>query len=277
MARVAELLAEADLAGDEARREAELLLCRALDKPRSYLFAWPEAEVDDPQAARYRAWVAERRRGVPVAQLLGERDFWSLSLAVTEATLIPRPDTETLVSWALELPLPDGADVVDLGTGSGAIALAIAAERPDWRITATDQSEAALAVAAGNAARCDVSGLSFVTGRWFEPLHGRRFDLVLSNPPYVAADDACLETGDLRFEPRSALVAADDGYADLEAIIAAAPGHLHPDAWVLLEHGATQGARVRERLDAAGFADVSTRCDLAGHERVSAGRWPGDR
>ncbi|MEE4278477.1 MAG: peptide chain release factor N(5)-glutamine methyltransferase [Halieaceae bacterium] len=275
MARVAELLAEAALDGDEARREAELLLCRALDKPRSYLFAWPEAEVDELPASIYRSWVGERRRGVPVAHLLGEREFWSLTLAVTGATLIPRPDTEILVEWALELPLPDDAKVVDLGTGSGAIALALASERPDWRVTATDSSPEALLVARANGARCGLDGVRFAEGSWFDGLGDETFDLVLSNPPYVAAGDRCLVTGDLRFEPRTALVADDNGYADLAAIIAAAPQHLQANGYLLLEHGNGQGAGVRARLEAAGFAAVSTRRDLAGHERVSAGRWSG--
>ncbi len=272
MARIAELLAEASLPGDAARRDAEVLLCQALGKGRSYLYAWPEADVEPQAAATYRAWINERARGVPIAYLLGRREFWSLDLLVNDATLIPRPDTEVLVALALSLSLPREARVLDLGTGTGAIAIALAKERPNWSITAVDASPAALVIAEENAERCKVPPLRFLEGSWFEPVAGERFDLVVSNPPYVAADDPCLREGDLRFEPQSALVAGEDGYADLGAIIAAAHGYLYPDAFLLLEHGATQGAGVRERLRAAGFGAVATHRDLAGHERVSMGQ-----
>ncbi len=272
MARIAELLAEASLPGDGARRDAEVLLCQALGKGRSYLYAWPEADVEPQAAATYRAWLKERARGVPVAYLLGRREFWSLDLLVNDATLIPRPDTEALVALALSLSMPREARVLDLGTGTGAIAIALAKERPAWSITAVDASAEALAVARENADRCNVSQLRFLEGSWFEPLGEERFDLVVSNPPYVAPGDPCLREGDLRFEPQSALVAGEDGYADLDAIITSAPRYLSPDAFLLLEHGTSQGAGVRERLAAAGFGAVATHRDLAGHERVSMGQ-----
>jgi release factor glutamine methyltransferase len=274
MARVAELLGEAD-GGIDARRDAEVLLCRVLGKPRSYLFAWPEAEVDAAAAGRFRDWLGERRRGVPVAQLVGEREFWSLSLRVSPATLIPRPETELLVELALDRPLPDAARVLDLGTGTGAVAIALARERPAWFVTAVDRCGDALAVARENAARHCADRLRCLAGDWFDPVAGERFDLVVSNPPYVAADDPCLAEGDLRFEARGALVAGRDGYADLERIIAASPDYLEAGGWLILEHGSSQGARVRRSLVEAGFASVATHRDLAGHERASLGRRAG--
>lgn len=272
MTRIAELLAEVGAPGEEARRDAEVLLCRALDKERSYLYAWPEANVEPRAAATYRAWMDARARGVPVAYLLGRREFWSHDLLVNDATLIPRPDTEVLVTLALSLALPSEARVLDLGTGTGAIAIALASERPHWSITAVEANPRALLVARENALRCNVAELRFLAGNWFEPVGGESFDLIVSNPPYVSADDPCLAEGDLRFEPRTALVSGADGYADLDAIIAAAPSHLSPGGSIVLEHGARQGAGVRERLGAAGFAAVATHSDLAGHERVSLGQ-----
>jgi release factor glutamine methyltransferase len=274
-ARVAELLAEAGtLPGEEARREAEILLCHVLDRPRSYLFAWPEAEVDAASAERFRAGLRARREGRPLAYLLGRREFWSLTLAVNEATLIPRADTELLVERALALELPRGARVVDLGTGSGAIALALARERPAWQVTGVDVSAAALAVARANGEALGLARVRWLCGSWFAPVAGERFDLVVSNPPYVAPGDPHLARGDLRFEPRSALVADGDGFACLEAIIGAAPAHLVPGGWLAVEHGAAQGEGVRQRLTGAGFAAVASYRDLAGHERATLGRRP---
>ena len=273
---VADLLAEAGhLPGDEARREAEILLCHVLDRPRSYLFAWPEAQVDAGAAQRFRAGLAARREGRPLAYLLGRREFWSLPLTVNEATLIPRPDTELLVEQALALELPAQARVLDLGTGSGAIALALASERPAWQVTGVDVSAAALAVARANGEALGLARVDWRCGSWFAPVAGATFDLVVSNPPYVAPGDPHLTRGDLRFEPRTALVADDDGFACFDAIIASAPAHLRPGGALAFEHGAAQGAALRQRLAAAGFAAVASHRDLAGHERVTLGRWPG--
>ncbi|MDP5054841.1 MAG: peptide chain release factor N(5)-glutamine methyltransferase [Congregibacter sp.] len=262
----------------DARRDAEVLLCTALNKSRSYLLAWPDAEVDDAVAERYRGWLAQRCRGVPVAYLLGIRDFWSLSLQVNPATLIPRADTELLVERSLALGLGGRAQVLDLGTGSGAIALALARERPYWRVTAVEQSAQALqvAIANGRALGLDQSGrLEWLQGSWFTGLSGRRFDLIVSNPPYIAADDGHLVRGDLRFEPRSALVSGVDGLDDIRVIITQAPDYLHPRGQLLLEHGFEQGEAVRGLLVAAGFAGVCSYRDLAGHERVSGGALAG--
>ena len=274
MASVRQLLEDARrLPGDSARRDAEILLCHCLAKPRTWLYTWPEVDVEAPQAQRYASLLAQRAQGVPVAYLTGQRDFWSLQLAVNEHTLIPRPETETLVEWALELPLPVAAEVVDLGTGSGAIALALASERCAWQVSGLERSADALAVAQANAANLGLGRVHFQRSDWYEALGARRFHLLLSNPPYVDEQDNHLQQGDLRFEPRGALVAGQDGLADLETLVSGAPRHLLDSGWLLLEHGYTQGAAVRSFLQQAGFSDVATRRDIAGQERISGGRW----
>jgi release factor glutamine methyltransferase len=274
MASVRELLRAADaLPGDDPRRDAETLLGHCLGRSRAWLYTWPESDVAPEQARTYRDLLARRRDGFPVAYLTGEREFWSLPLAVNPHTLIPRPETETLVEWALALPLPETATVVDLGTGSGAIALAVASEREGWRITAVDRSAAALEVAAANARRNGLDRIEFVESDWFSQLGGRRFDLLLSNPPYVAPDDEHLRRGDLRFEPPEALVAGQGGLAELTALVTGAPDHLRDNGWLLLEHGCEQGTAVRGLLSGRGFSEVATRRDMAGLERISGGRW----
>ncbi|MFT4768220.1 MAG: release factor glutamine methyltransferase [Glaciecola sp.] len=275
MSCVRDLLAESTLlGGDEARREAEVLLCAALNKPRSYLMAWPEAEVAETLVQRYRDWLLQRSQGVPVAYLLGARDFWTLSLQVNESTLIPRPDTELLIEQALALNLSDSATVLDLGTGSGAIALALASERPRWRIVAVERSTKALEVAIANAKQLGLERVRWLSGNWFSGLD-ERFALIVSNPPYIAEHDAHLDTGDLRFEPRAALVSGVDGLDDIRKIVSQAPQHLEPEGQLLLEHGFEQGSAVRALLTATGFLNVASYQDLAGHERVSGGSWPG--
>jgi release factor glutamine methyltransferase len=274
------LLAEAAAGGcadddGEARRDAEVLLGHCLGRPRSWLFTWPEAAVAAQPAARYRDLLARRRAGEPVAYLVGERDFWSLSLRVTGATLVPRPDTETLVGWALELALPDDARILDAGTGSGAIALALATERPRWRVTAVERDPAALAVATDNAQRLGQERVRFLVSDWFPALGAERFDLVVANPPYLAADDPHLAGAALAHEPVQALVAGATGLEDLATLAAMAPAHLVDGGWLLLEHGCDQAAAVRGLLAGAGFDAVATRRDLAGLERASGGRHAG--
>ena len=273
MATVRELLqAGRSLPGDSGTRDAEILLCHCLDRPRAWLYTWPDAEVAASLSERFVDLVARRREGQPVAYLTGRREFWSLDLAVNASTLIPRPETETLVAWALELDLPAQCEAADLGTGSGAIALALASERPRWQVTATDASAAALVTARDNARALGLDRVHFARSDWFGQLAGSTFDLLLSNPPYIEEDDPHLQLGDLRFEPRSALVAADGGLADIAAIVGAAPAHLNPGGWLLLEHGYTQGETVCELLRRGGFERVETRRDLAGQQRASGGR-----
>jgi release factor glutamine methyltransferase len=277
MATVRELLsADGSLADDSARRDTEILLGHCLGRSRAWLYTWPEQEVATECALRFRQLLEQRRRGEPIAYLVGAREFWSLPLLVNHATLIPRQETESLVSWALELALPDDASVLDLGTGSGAIALAVASARPDWQVTALDTSEAALQVARANAEQTGLQRVCVLHSDWYAAVRGQRFHALLSNPPYIDGDDPHLSRGDLRFEPRSALVSAQRGLADLRQLVEGAPPHLVDGGWLLLEHGFEQAGDVRAMLRSAGFGQVSTRCDLAGRERVSGGRWHAD-
>ena len=272
LAEGARKLAAAGAPGD-ARLEAQLLLARALAVTRAHLHAHPEARADEARAASYRRLIERRAAGEPVAYLTGRREFWSLELAVTPAVLIPRPESELLVERARILrPHPEGS-AADLGTGSGALALALARERPRWRIVATDLSAAALEVARANAAALGATGIEFLAGSWFEPLSGARFDILVSNPPYVAADDPALEDPGLAFEPPLALTPpGGDALAALRVLARGAAAHLLPGGWLLLEHGASQAAEVRGELVAAGFAHVRSHRDLAGHERMTEGQ-----
>jgi release factor glutamine methyltransferase len=273
MATIRDLLQQGDdLPGDSPRRDAEILLCHCLQRSRAWLYAWPEREPEADQAARYADLLARRRAGQPVAYLTGRREFWSLELRVDHNTLIPRPETETLVAWALELDLAADSRVLDLGTGSGAIALALAQERPAWQVTALDSSPGALAVARENARRLCLDRVELFESDWFGALRDRRFELLVSNPPYVAAGDPHLQRGDLRFEPPTALAAGCDGLAAIRGLTASAGMHLVPGGWLLLEHGADQAEPVRDLLQVAGFEAVQTRADLAGLARVSGGR-----
>lgn len=268
--------AVAQLPADDGRHVAEMLLGHALQRDRAWLFAHARDPVASDALAEFEALLARRRAGEPIAYLLGKRGFWTLDLQVTPATLIPRADTERLVELALErLPPGQVVRVADLGTGSGAIALAIASERPLAEVIATDASPAALEVARTNAMANDLARVQFRLGSWWEALASERFDLVASNPPYIAEGDPHLQQGDLRHEPASALASGADGLDDIRAIIAAAPRHLHGDGWLLLEHGHEQGAAVRQLLAAVGFVEVATEQDLEHRDRVTLGCWPG--
>lgn len=255
-----------------AHLDAELLLAHALDKPRTHLLAWPEDPVSAEQADRYRALIARRADGEPVAYLTGRREFWSLSLEVTPDTLIPRPETEHLVEAALSL-IPDDKPmaVADLGTGSGAVAAAIAKERPHCHVTATDACPQALAVASGNLARLGLVNVTLRQGHWCEALSEQRFAVIVSNPPYVASGDQHLSRGDVRFEPRLALSAGEDGLDAIRAITGTAMAHLLPGASLLLEHGHDQGAAVQALFHQHGYQEVRGFKDLAGIDRVVGG------
>ena len=259
--------------GPDARREAEWLMLAAAGLNRAALLANPERAVAAADVERFRDWLARRQRGEPLAYLTGTRGFWSLELEVSPAVLVPRPETEMLVERALQLGAA-GCRVVDLGTGSGAIALALAHERPDWQITGVDLSTAALEVARRNGARLGLAQVRWLQGDWFAPLQQERFDLIISNPPYIAADDPALQDPALRHEPSGALTPGGDGLAALRQLAGTAPAHLLAGGWLLLEHGAAQGAAVRALLVAQGFGHVRSRSDLAGHERCTEAQWP---
>ena len=262
--------ANADLA--EARREAQILLGHAMGVSRARLSAHRDEAADASVAEPFHALVRRRQAGEPVAYLVGRREFYGLEFRISADVLIPRADTEALVDAALE-KLAKGAqsEVLDLGTGSGCIAIALAHERPAARVTAADVSETALKVARDNAVAIGVD-VELVRGAWFEPLAGRRFDLIVSNPPYVAAGDPHLLQGDLRFEPAIALASGEDGLADIRIIAARAPGYLRDGGWLLFEHGHDQADTCRDLLLKAGFGDVIRRTDIAGLPRVAGGR-----
>lgn len=263
---------EASGPGATPALDAELLLAQALGASRARLRSHPE-EIPPPDAARrFCALIERRAAGEPIAYILGRKAFWTLELDVSPAVLVPRPETELLVERALALHPHPEAVVADLGTGSGAIALALASARPGWRVTATDISAAALAVARANALKLGLERVELIEADWLQALTGRAFDLLLSNPPYIAADDPALRQ--LRSEPPLALVAAEDGFAALRSIIRAAPEHLRPGGWLLLEHAAAQAAAVARELVARGFAQVRSHRDLAGCERMTEGQWP---
>lgn len=273
MTIIASLLREAQLPDSPtARLDAELLLAAALGKSRSYLRTWPERIVGSEAAQVFQSHVARRREGEPVAYILGQQGFWSLDLEVAPHTLIPRPETELLVELALHCLPVEQARVLDLGTGTGAIALALACERAAWDVVAVDRVPEAVALAERNRARLGLGNVSVRTSHWFSALAGERFHLIVSNPPYIRSQDPHLSAGDVRFEPASALVSGDDGLDDIRHIVAAAPEHLAPGGWLMLEHGYDQAAQVRELLARQGFEQIESRIDLGNHERVTLGR-----
>ena len=261
---------------DSAALDADCLLCAVLSCTRTYLRTWPEQELTPEQVEQAEQLAARREQGEPVAYILGVREFWSLPLQVSPATLIPRPDTEALVEWAVTL-LSDkgqGQKALDLGTGTGAIALALKSEMPALSMWALEREPAALDLARRNAARLGFQ-VNFLASNWFAALNERNFQLIVSNPPYIDVADPHLSQGDVRFEPHTALVAEEDGLADIRQIIEQAPDYLAPGGWLLLEHGWQQAEAVRELLWARGFHAVITRQDLGGQERVSGGQWLG--
>ena len=269
-------MAAQSLSRAEARIEINLLAQRWLNVSHAWLLAHPEQIIPAAQQAEWADWLQRRLNGEPLAYLLGEREFFGLTFQVTPATLIPRADTELLVELALQ-KIPPGAPwrVLDLGTGSGAVALALAHARPEAAVWALDASQAALAVARENAARLGLKRVNFLHSDWFSALGEARFELIVSNPPYIAEADPHLQQGDLRFEPVSALAAGADGLDDIRQLIAAAPRHLLPGGGLWLEHGYDQAAAVRALLARAGFSGIASARDLAGIERVTGGFFPG--
>jgi release factor glutamine methyltransferase len=258
---------------DSARLDAELLLAQALGGSRSQLRAQPEQLIDEAAQCGFERLLSARLQGIPLAYIAGELEFWSLPFKLTRETLIPRPDTELLVQTALECIPADAAwKIADLGTGSGAIALAIASERLLCRVIATDVSRATLDVARENAAHLGLGNIEFRCGDWFAPLSGARYNLVVSNPPYVREGDPHLDEDGVRFEPRRALVSGPDGLDAIRHIIGQSPAHLLPDSWLLLEHGYDQAETVRALFAAQNFNNVRSVQDLSGHERVTLGQ-----
>ena len=262
---------------DTPRLDAELLLAHALGEPREALYRRLFEPVPDEAAAQFAALLAERQTGRPVAQLTGDRGFWDFVVEVTGATLVPRPETELLVELALAR-IPAGAHlrVADLGTGTGAVALAIARERPGCKVLATDLSRDALTVAQRNARNLGTPNVSFREGSWLAALTGRTFDVLVSNPPYIAADEWADTSRELAFEPRVALDGGADGLDACRQLISGAPACLRPGGWLLLEHGATQGNDIRVLMKKSGYTGVMTTPDLAGHPRVSEGQTGSD-
>lgn len=257
-----------------ARLDAELLLEHVTGLSRTDFRAAPERALPAAAGWSFQQLIGRRLQGEPVAYIRGQQEFWSLLLEVTPAVLIPRPETELVVERTLAQLRPEATAVADLGTGSGAIALAIASERPSVQVTGVDMSAAALEIAKRNAARLQIRNVRFERGSWFAPLAGRRFDVVASNPPYVARGDADLAADVGRFEPEVALIPGATGLEAIEQIVAQAGAHLQPGGWLILEHGWAQAGAVRDRLVRSGFAHVRSHADLAGHDRVTEGSLP---
>jgi release factor glutamine methyltransferase len=267
-----QLEAALNLDSSSARIEVQCLLQTVLHVNRANLLSHPEQSLDAVQHERYKALLERRLGGEPVAYLLGEREFYGLNFKVTRATLIPRPETELLVELALQrIPRQSSCRVLDMGTGSGSIALSIAHARPDAEVVAADASAAALEVAQCNAQRLNLGNVRMLSSDWFSALCNDRFDMIVSNPPYIAVDDAHLAQGDVRFEPRTALVSGKDGLDDIRRICAQAGNHLRENGWLMLEHGYDQAAQVRALLQQSGFEQIFSARDLAGIERVSGG------
>jgi release factor glutamine methyltransferase len=270
-AAIADAVLRLSPSSDSARLDAEILLCQTIDMPRSYLFAHPDDELDPLTLKRFEALMVRRLDGEPMAYIAGTREFWSHELLVSPATLIPRPETELVVDLALrEIPRDAEWEILDLGTGSGAIAIAIAAERPQCEITATDFSSGALAIAAENVRQANLPNVTCIEGHWTAPVSKLRFELIVSNPPYVNDDDEALQ--DLHHEPRSALASGPDGLDDLRMLATECVSVLADEGCLILEHGAEQQQAVAGLLEAAGWVDITCHHDLAGKPRVTVAR-----
>ncbi|WP_313081251.1 peptide chain release factor N(5)-glutamine methyltransferase [Atlantibacter sp.] len=257
---------------ESPRRDAEILLGLVTGKARTFILAFGETQLSEAQLTELDALLARRAAGEPVAYLTGVREFWSLPLMVSPATLIPRPDTECVVEQALARLPAEPCRILDLGTGTGAIALALASERPDCQVVAVDKVLDAVDLAQRNAARLNIANIDIRQSDWFSAVQGDRFQLIVSNPPYIDSEDRHLQQGDVRFEPLSALVASDAGLADIDYLIREARGFLEPGGWLVLEHGWQQGEAVRALFHQAGFLAVETGLDYGGNERLTMGQ-----
>jgi len=277
VASIATILKQVDLPeSDTPALDAEILLCHVLGKERVYLYTWPEKELDSQQQSEFSALIARRQKGEPVAYITGLREFWSLPLKVNESTLIPRPDTERLVEVALDtfsdsISSNTSLNVVDLGTGTGAIALALASECPSWKVIGVDQSEGAVSLAKENAQLNHLEHVKFQVGSWCEGLPHNYFDLIISNPPYIIEADPHLSQGDVRFEPLSALVSPENGLLDIVKIAQQSSLCLKSKGWLMVEHGFEQAGLVRQIFLENGYTSVSSYQDISGNDRVTIG------
>lgn len=258
-------------ASDTPLLDCELLLCHVLDVDRTWLKTWPDREVSSDHQQQFQQLLQGRIEGEPIAYIVGSQGFWTLNLKVSPDTLIPRPETELLVETALELALPQRGQVLDLGTGTGAIALALASERPQWQVVGADLMPGAVELAKHNCQNHKLDNVTLLQSNWFSDIPAQSFDLIVSNPPYIEQEDRHLSEGDVRFEPASALVSGESGLQDLKALIGQSPDYLATSGWLLVEHGYQQGTAVRELFEQTGFSDVETRLDLNGLERITLG------
>lgn len=259
---------------DTPKLDAEVMLLHIIHKQRGYLYTWPDERLTSEQVDEYTKMVARRVLGTPIAHIVGEREFWSLPFMVNPTTLIPRPDTEILVETALNLPLADNAKVLDLGTGTGAIALSLAYEKNQWQITAVDKIIEAVALAKANRAQLKLDQVNIVQSDWFESVDCYDFNLIVSNPPYIDETDVHLDQGDVRFEPQSALTASEHGFADLYHIADSARDYLAPGGYLLLEHGFGQALQLRDKMIELGYENVATVRDFGSNDRCTLGRFP---
>lgn len=258
---------------ESPKRDAEILLSFVTHKTRTFLMAFSETSLSDDELTRLNAYLARRQAGEPIAYITGEKEFWSLKFIVSDCTLIPRPDTEKLVELGLEYLPKIPCEVLDLGTGTGAIAIAMATERRDCLFTAVEKNRDALILAQQNATQIGVNNVYFLQGDWYKPLKTRKFSMITSNPPYIEPTDIHLSQGDVRYEPRTALVSDDDGLADIKLIVKGATKHLNQYGWLLIEHGWKQGSAVQTIFKQHGFQLVETFTDYSGNDRVTLGRW----
>jgi release factor glutamine methyltransferase len=256
-----------------AALDAQVLLTHILQCNTAHLAAWPEKDLSEEQTSQYQLLVEQRKKGLPVAHLTGFREFWSLNFSVNDSSLIPRPETETLIEFILDkFSDRENIKLLDMGTGTGAIAITVATEKPGWNIFASELSTDALKLARNNSNSHQTSNISFVQSNWFNNINDNDFDIIVSNPPYIANDDPHLLTGDVRFEPQSALNAGATGMDDIEHLCAHAKNYLTKNAWLIIEHGYNQKQLVSDCFAKNGFTQIEQKLDLSGHIRMTAGK-----